>query len=161
MLQICTIARPDERGELHRTSRGIYEGSRNRRAVNRLRRAQSPAREPRTIMPPLPRRRCISRQAAFLAAFRKTASVRAAAESAGITPARHSQWLEEDPRYWEAFAQAQQEVADALQGEAIERALHGWLQPVFFRGRQCGTIPRRSDRLLIVLLKACMPEKYR
>ena len=135
---------------------------RGRRAVTYSRRLQSLAREPRTIVaPPLPRRRCISRQAAFLAAFRKTASVRAAAEAAEIAPTRHFQWLEKDPRYWEAFAEAQREVADALQGEAIERAVQGWLEPVFHRGGQCGTIRHRSDRLLIVLLKAWMPEKYR
>ena len=96
-----------------------------------------------------------------MAAFRKTASVRAAAEAAEITPARHSRWLEEDPRYWEAFVQAQQEVAGALQGEAIERAVQGWLKPVFYRGRQCGAIRHYDDCLLAVLLKAWMPEKYR
>jgi hypothetical protein len=96
-----------------------------------------------------------------LAAFRETASVSAAAKAAGIAPDRHVQWLEEDPRYWEAFTEAQQEVADALQGEAIERAVHGWLEPVFYRGRQCGAIRHHDNRLLGVLLKALKPEKYR
>jgi hypothetical protein len=70
---------------------------------------------------------------AFLAAFRETASVRAAAKTAGIATDRHLHWLEEDPRYWEAFTDAQQEVADALQGEAIDRAVNGWLEPILYR----------------------------
>jgi hypothetical protein len=51
-------------------------------------------------------------------------------------------------------------IFDALQGEAVERAVQGWLAPVFYRGRQCGAIRHHSDRLLAVLLKAWMPEKY-
>jgi len=58
-----------------------------------------------------------------LAAFRKTASIHAAAEAAGIAPAWHSRWLEEDPRYAEAFADAHQEVVDALK-DNVNRAGH-------------------------------------
>jgi hypothetical protein len=36
-----------------------------------------------------PRRRCVTRQAAFLAAYRKTAIIAAAAKAAGIKPAQH------------------------------------------------------------------------
>ena len=162
MQQTCAITRPVQRADLHRTTRGIYEGSRSRSAVTRSRRRQCTAPLRRTkAAPTLPRRRCISRQAAFLAAFQETGSVCAAAESAGIAPTRHHQWLEEDPRYWQAFADAQQEVANALQDEAVERAVQGWLEPVFYRGRQCGTLPRHSERLGMLLLKAAMPEKYR
>ena len=68
----------------------------------------------------------------------------AAAEAAGIAPDRHQRWLEEDPRYWEAFMDAHLEVTDALKGEVIARAI------------------RHHDvRLLVNLLKAWMPEKYR
>jgi hypothetical protein len=107
------------------------------------------------------KRRCRSRQAAFLIAYRKTASITAAAKAAQIGEPRHYQWLKEDPRYWRSFSEAQQEVADVLQDKAVERAVEGWLEPVFYRGRQCGTTRRHSDRLLIVLAKAWMPEKYR
>jgi hypothetical protein len=133
MLQISNNAGLDQRGAL---------GSYSRRAIPRLRHQE---RELRTIArPALPKRRCISKQAAFLAAFRKTASVTAAAEAAGITPDRHQRWLEEDPRYWEAFMDAHLEVTDALKGEVIARAI------------------RHHDvRLLVNLLKAWMPEKYR
>ena len=65
----------------------------------------------------------------------------------------------EDSRYWEAFTDAQQEVVGALEGEAIGRALHGRLEPIFSRGR--GIIQRHDIRLLGGLLKAWMPEKYR
>jgi len=133
MPQISTNAGLDQRGAL---------GSYSRRAAPRLGRRE---REPRAIArPALPKRRCISKQAAFLAAFRKTESIHVAAEAAGITPDRHQQWLEEDPRYWEAFMDAHLEVTDALKGEMIARA-----------------IQHHDVRLLINLLKAWKPEKYR
>jgi hypothetical protein len=88
-------------------------------------------------------------------------SIRAAAEAAAITPTQHYKWIENDPAYWEAFSDAQMKVADALQDQVTDRAMGGWLEPVFYRGRQCGTIQHHSDRLLMLLLKAGMPEKYR
>jgi hypothetical protein len=55
----------------------------------------------------------------------------------------------------------QQELARGLRDEIVERAVQGWPKPVFYRGRQCGSIQHYSDRLLIFLLKALKPETYR
>jgi hypothetical protein len=49
-------------------------------------------------------RGCISRQDTFLAAYRKTSSIAAAAQAAGIKPAQHYRWLAANPAYWEAFS---------------------------------------------------------
>jgi hypothetical protein len=144
MQQISIKARPGRRGERQR--RRTTAGSR---------------RPPITSIEARRKRLCISKQAAFLAAFRKTLSVRAAAEAARIAPTQHYGWLEEDPRYWEAFSEAQREAADVLQGEAMERAVQGWLEQVLYRGRPCATIRHYSDHLIIFLLKAWKPEKYR
>ncbi len=49
----------------------------------------------------------------------------------------------------------------ALEDEARRRAYDGWLEPVFHKGVKVGTVRKFSDTLLIVLLKAHKPEKYR
>jgi hypothetical protein len=49
----------------------------------------------------------------------------------------------------------------ALEDEARRRAYEGWEEPVWHKGVNCGTVRKFSDTLLIVLLKAHMPEKYR
>jgi len=119
------------------------------------------APKPRPNVPPrLPRRRCLTCQAAFLAAYRTTASVPAAAKAAGIRPAQHEKWLAKDAKYWQAFADVQEVVAETLQDQAVQRAMEGWEEPVLYRGRLCGTIRHHSDRLLLFLLKAWKPEEW-
>ena len=48
-----------------------------------------------------------------------------------------------------------------LEDEARRRALQGVEKPVFREGRQVGTVTEYSDTLLIFLLKARRPEKFR
>jgi hypothetical protein len=103
----------------------------------------------------------ITRRAACLAAYRKTFSVRATAKRPGIAETRHHHWLQQDAAYRQAFASVQSEVVDNLRDQVLELAVEGWVEPVFYRGRQCGTIRHYSDRLLMLLLKAWKPEKYR
>jgi hypothetical protein len=124
----------------------------------RRRRAPKPSRN---VWRCLPRRRCVTRQAAFLAAYRKTASIAAAAQAAGIKPAQHYQWIAASAAYGEAFSAVQEAVTGRLQDKVVELAMDGWAEPVFYRGRVCGTIQHHSDRLLIFFLEAAKPEKWR
>ena len=66
-----------------------------------------------------PRRRCVTRQAAFLAAYRKTASIAAAAKAAGIKPAQHYRWLATSAAYWETFTDLQADVTGSLQDRML------------------------------------------
>src|ERR1044072_3364503 len=134
--QICTIGRSDRPGELQQVPRRIREEPSKSSGTE----LQTQASAPRLLQ----RRPCISRKAVFLAAYRETASVRAAAERAGIDQLRHHRWFEADAADREAFTDAQLQIADALRDLAIERAMDGWLEPVNFRGRQRGTIRRYS-----------------
>jgi hypothetical protein len=135
MPQICTIARHDEIAAAHRATLEIQRGPLKRRPITCSRRAQAtaPARPANAPLPSL-MRRCVFKQATFLDAYRGTASLSAAAKAAGISPTQHYQRLERDPRYWRAFGEAQMEVVDALQDEAVERAFEGWAEPVLYRG---------------------------
>jgi hypothetical protein len=50
---------------------------------------------------------------------------------------------------------------DVLEDEARRRAHVGWLEPVFYKGEECGSVRKYSDTLLIFMLKAARPDVYR
>jgi hypothetical protein len=72
-----------------------------------------------------------------------TGNLHAAAKAARISLATHYRMLEGDGGYRKAFEAAQQQVIGFLEDEAFRRALAG------------------SDELLIFLLRAWLPERYR
>jgi hypothetical protein len=125
---------------------------------SRLRRR---APKPRRNSPRRPRRRCLTRQATFLAAYRKTSSIAAAAKAAGIKPAQHYRWLAASAAYCEAFRELQEDVIGRLQDKVVERAKEGWAEAVLYRGGGCGTIEHPSDRLLLYFLEGAKPEQWR
>ncbi len=59
---------------------------------------------------------------------------------------------------WEAALEV---ATDMLELEARRRAEQGTLEPVFYQGEVCGKVKKYSDTLLIFLLKAHRPEKFR
>lgn len=100
-------------------------------------------------------------QRAFLAAYPTLGTVGGAAAAAGISRVTHWRWMTSDTEYAEAFAAAKDEFVEVLEVEARRRAADGTLEPVFFKGEQCGEIRKYSDTLMIFLLKANRPDKYR
>jgi hypothetical protein len=88
-------------------------------------------------------------------------SVMGAAREAGVHPKTPYDRRRTD----EAFRRAWNEAADVgtrlLEQEAARRAYHGTLKPVFHKGVECGAVREYSDVLLIFLLKARNPAKYR
>jgi hypothetical protein len=141
------------------------------------------------------------KKAAFLAAFAETGIVKAAAETAGISPKHTYYWLRNDQKFAEAFQQAKESAIEKLESEARRRAEDGVARLKFHNGRlimipdpagrtervkvpakRCRSNGRwvtepehwepvpvmvpyveheYSDTLLIFLLKALRPEKYR
>ena len=81
---------------------------------------------------------------AVLSAFKKCASVTKACEIADISRSSFYEWLKEDPEFKAAYEAAREEAVQVLEDEAIRRATIGG-----------------SDTLLIFLLKAARPQKYR
>lgn len=100
------------------------------------------------------------KQEAFLAAYAQVGNVTAAAKIAGVNRSTHYEWLKCD-QYQARFSEAHEEAADALEAEARRRALSGVDRPIFQRGQQVGVVREYSDTLLIFLLKATRPEKFR
>lgn len=124
------------------------------------------------------------KRTAFLAAYAKSGNITAAAKSAKCHRDSHYEWLQ-DPDYERAFALAHAEACELLEVEARRRAVTGVNEPVIYQGRQSYeaarnkdgtvkldpntgeaipvplTIRKYSDVLLIFLMKAAMPHKYR
>jgi len=97
----------------------------------------------------------------FLEKFVKYCIVGKAARAAGISRSQVYNWLEGDKAFARRFEYARKDVLEMLEAEAIRRASKGVNKPVFYLGEKCGAIREYSDTLLIFLLKANDPEKYR
>jgi transposase-like protein len=101
------------------------------------------------------------KQRLFLDAYAQNGNITEAARIAGIHRQRVYDWQEKDAEFGLAFNIAQSMAGDALEAEAHRRAVEGVEEPVFQGGRQVGAVRRYSDTLLVLLLKATKPEKYR
>jgi hypothetical protein len=60
-----------------------------------------------------------------------------------------------------AFRDASIRATEVLEAEAWRRAKEGVAEPVFQGGKQVGVVQRYSDQLLMFMLRARAPEKYR
>jgi hypothetical protein len=98
---------------------------------------------------------------AFLASLAESCNVRASAARAGVGRRTAYRHRVADPVFAEAWADATEAACDLMEEEARRRAVEGVVRPVFHDGKQVGTVRERSDVLLIFLLKANRPEKYR
>lgn len=115
-----------------------------------------------------PRRRTkLQKQAAFLEALREMGNVRYACEAVDVPRRTVYEWREAESAFATAWEDALDEAADTLEQEAWRRAVTGVDKPVYGSlgagqgSGQVGTIREYSDTLLITLLKAARPEKYR
>ena len=120
---------------------------------------------------------------AFLVAFAKVGVIGKAAEIARIHRSMHHHWMKTDPDYPDLFHQAEEEAIEILEMEAKRRAVEGINDPIIYQGAISGswvdkegrqvakdtpgstliplTVKRYSDNLLMFILKAANPQKYR
>jgi hypothetical protein len=101
------------------------------------------------------------RQQAFLTHFLRVGTIRGASLASGVARSTHHWWIERDTTYAVAFGQARDALVETLEAEAVRRARDGWVEPVFHQGAQVGSVRKYSDTLIIFLLKANRPDKYR
>ena len=87
-------------------------------------------------------------QKKFLKAFAQCGTIKGAALAAGISRQAVYLWRKGEPEFEDAFQEARDEFADRLEESALDRLTH----PEAGRG---------GDLLLITLLNAHKPEKYR
>jgi hypothetical protein len=100
-------------------------------------------------------------KAAFLEALQATANVTASCRIAGLPRSCVYDWREADPEFAADWTSALERGCDALEDEAVRRGCEGYLRPVFQQGREVGVIREYSDLLLIFMLKARRPDKFR
>ena len=101
------------------------------------------------------------RKQRFLDAMARIGTVHGAARETGIERSSHYDWMKADPAYAAAFAEAELAAINAMEAEARRRAVEGVNKPVFQGGKHVGDITEYSDQLLMFLLKAALPDKYR
>lgn len=97
----------------------------------------------------------------FLEVLATTANVTRAAEKIGMARRYMYEVKAGDTEFENAWDAAVVLGTHALEDEATRRASEGWDEPVFYQGVQTGLIRKFSDTLLIFLLKARDPKKYR
>ena len=98
---------------------------------------------------------------AFLESFARIGIVSTAAVEAGIARRTVYSWQEVDDEFAAAFRQAEIEATEAMEQEAYRRGVLGTEKPVYQGGVKVGTVREFSDVLLIFMLKARNPGKYR
>lgn len=70
-------------------------------------------------------------------------------------------WQEQDDEFAAEYRDAEIQATETMEAEAYRRAVNGTAEPVYHQGAEVGSTQRYSDTLLIFMLKARAPEKYR
>ena len=101
------------------------------------------------------------RQKNFLNVLRDCVNITSACRQIQVSPQTILRRRKSDVKFARDFDQCMDEAIDMMEGEARRRAVDGYKEPVFRNGKQIGEITRYSDSLLMFLMKANRPEKYR
>lgn len=97
----------------------------------------------------------------FLASLATGASISAAAKAAGVARQTPYKWRSDDKEFEERWVSSLETGTDALEDEARRRAHDGVKRPVYHGGKRVGYVQEHSDQLMMFLLRARRPEKYR
>lgn len=104
-------------------------------------------------------------QERFIAALRNSGNVRAACQAAGVHRTTPYKAYAESPEFARQWDEALEDAIDTLEAAAWKRARDGVTRhdPIMFQGQKVAekVITEYSDTLMITLLKAHRPEKYR
>ena len=97
----------------------------------------------------------------FLDTLRGTGNVRLSARNANVTRQVVYRARDRSAKFRADWDEALEEARELLEAEARRRAAIGVDEPVFYKGEVVGHIRKYSDTLLMFLLKAHWPEKFR
>ncbi len=100
------------------------------------------------------------KRADFLEALSECGNIKKSAKKTKISRDTVYRWRREDEEFAKAWDEALELGIDALEDEAMRRAVDGYLKPVFHGGKKVGSVREYSDTLLIFLLKGRRPERY-
>lgn len=97
----------------------------------------------------------------FIAGLESNGIVSTACRVAGIGRSTAYDARRKDQAFADAWDEAIELAIGVAEGEAYRRAVHGVVKPVYQGGVKVGEITEYSDTLLIFILRALKPEKYR
>jgi hypothetical protein len=90
-----------------------------------------------------------------------TGNVTVACAQAEVGKTQVYEWRKDDIEFRFAWDDAIESAADLLEAEAFRRGVQGTRRPVYQGGVLVGHVQEYSDTLLIFLLKAARPHKFR
>lgn len=97
----------------------------------------------------------------FIELFMQTGHIGKTCQILGMVPRTLHHWKSKDPEFAAEFEMAERVALMLLEDAAVERAMYGIEKPVYQGGKLAGYVREYSDTLLIVLLKARAPHKYK
>lgn len=101
------------------------------------------------------------RKQAFLEALTQYGSVQKAAHAVGMSPSSaYRARLRDDQAFRDAWAVAVEVTVRTLHESAVERAIHGTVNPVFYKGEIVGERVVHDSRLLIFMLRMHAPDIF-
>ena len=121
-------------------------------------------RKPRTSFPAPKKRqedRLIKNKALFLDALAKCGRIDKSAKSIGVYRGTIYDWMRTDGPFANAVDEARTRSLHVLEDEVHRRAVDGVDKPIYQGGVRVGVVREYSDVLLLFLLKANNPKKYR
>ncbi len=100
-------------------------------------------------------------RAKFLEALASSGNVLVSCRVSGVKRRNAYKHRDRFPAFRRAWDEAIEESTDALEAEARRRGTKGVDKPIYYKGVKIDTVKEYSDTLLIFLLKAHRPEKFR
>jgi len=97
----------------------------------------------------------------FLDYLIECGNVHDAARQADLTTKQIRKFRRANPSAERAFQEALDMGTDAIEAELHRRAVAGVMEPIFYKGRRVNTVRKKSDVLLMFLLKSRRPHLYR
>jgi hypothetical protein len=97
----------------------------------------------------------------FLKALARCGTVSHASRIAGVSNRHAHRQREKDPRFAQAWIEAERRFTDRAERELFRRAIDGVEEPIYQGGKLVGTKLVYSDSLLLAVVKARKPDLYR
>ena len=99
----------------------------------------------------------------FLDHLRTSCNVTLSARAVGLSRSGAYEFKDKsrNRKFSKEWDEAIAEAIDVLEGECRRRAYSGVAEPIHYKGQRVDTVQKYSDVLLIFLLKAHRPAKYR
>ncbi len=96
----------------------------------------------------------------FLDLLRETCNVSKAATMAGFSPKSAYNHRDKDSEFREKWEAVEIEVRDKIEGEIWRRGVEGVERITLYQGKPVATVKEYSDRMLELLARGHMPERY-